>query len=261
MKTETPIPALAHTFTPVCVCIIYEAQSVGTAGVYLLLLLPLPVLLFLSVFSFSFSTFSRCNLNSFRWPVHVCSIMGQLFSSLWTMFSPHRPYKLLILGLNNAGKTSILYHLQLGHRITTQPTLGGNTEQLTITNPHTSHTISFTCWDLGGQEQLRESWRLYYEHTDAVLFVVDAADPARFPTAKRVLHRLLTEEPALKESILLVFANKQDVSAAASPAELMEVLELGKFKDRTWTLMGSSAATGESLREGMNWIAENLNGR
>lgn len=175
------------------------------------------------------------------------------------MFSPHRPYKLLILGLNNAGKTSILYHLQLGHTITTQPTLGGNTEQLTITNAQTGHSVNFTCWDLGGQEQLRSAWSLYYEQTDAVMFVVDAADSARFGAAKKALHSLLVDEPALKNAILLVMANKQDLDLASSPAELIEVLELGKFKDRTWTLMGCSAATGQSLREGMNWIAEKLN--
>lgn len=187
------------------------------------------------------------------------SNMGQIFSSLWGIFSPNRPYKLLILGLNNAGKTSILYHLQLGHTITTQPTLGGNTEQLTITNATTGHAISFTCWDLGGQEQLRSAWSLYYEQTDAVMFVLDAADPARFPAAKKVLHTLLTDEPALKDAVLLVMANKQDLESAASPAELIEVLELGKFKGRTWTLMGCSAATGAALREGMGWIAEKLN--
>lgn len=186
------------------------------------------------------------------------SKMGSFFSSIFSLFSANKSYKLLILGLNNAGKTSILYHLQLGHAITTQPTLGGNTETLTITHPQTNHSITFTCWDLGGQEQLRASWKLYYDHTDAVLFVVDAADTARFPKAKEVLHQLLHGEPSLQHSVLLVLANKQDVASAATPAELIEYLELGKLKDRTWTLMGCSAATGESLREAMNWIAENV---
>lgn len=184
--------------------------------------------------------------------------MGQLLSNIWSVFAPHRVYKLLILGLNNAGKTSILYHLQMGQVIATHPTIGGNTEQLTITNPSTQSTIDFTCWDLGGQEQLREAWQLYYQHTDAVMFVVDAAEHGRFAVAKKVLHRLLTEEPSLAHCPLLVMANKQDLEAAVSPAELMDVLELGKFKDRTWTLMGCSASTGQSLREGMGWIAENV---
>ncbi|KAG5507864.1 hypothetical protein JIQ42_07155 [Leishmania sp. Namibia] len=184
--------------------------------------------------------------------------MGQLFTSIWGMFKGSKSYKLLILGLNNAGKTSILYHLQLGHSIATQPTLGGNTETLTITHPHTNNTITFTCWDLGGQEQLRASWKLYYDHTDAILFVVDAADAVRFPMAKEVLHQLLHSEPSLQHSTLLVLANKQDVESAAAPAELIEYLELGKLKDRTWTLMGCSASTGESLREAMNWVAENV---
>ncbi|KAG5511631.1 hypothetical protein JKF63_07227 [Porcisia hertigi] len=184
--------------------------------------------------------------------------MGQLFASLWSMFTANRSYKLLILGLNNAGKTSILYHLQLGNFIVTQPTLGGNTETLTITRPQTNNNISFTCWDLGGQEQLRASWKLYYDHTDAVLFVVDASDTARFPKAKEVLHQLLHSEPALQHSTLLVLANKQDIESAVTPAELIEYMELGKLNDRTWTLMGCSASTGESLREALIWIAENV---
>lgn len=182
--------------------------------------------------------------------------MGGVLSSVWSLFNGNRPYKLLILGLNNAGKTSILYHLQLGHSITTQPTLGGNTEHLTITNK--ANQINFSCWDLGGQEQLRSYWRLYYDQTDAVIFVVDAVEHSRFPQAKEVLHQLLTEEPALQNAVLLVFANKQDLPEAASPADLVEVLGLGKFKHRTWTLMGCSATTGESLREGLVWISEKL---
>ncbi|ORC85452.1 ADP-ribosylation factor [Trypanosoma theileri] len=185
--------------------------------------------------------------------------MGSFFSSLWEFFSPSRPYKLLILGLNNAGKTSILYHLQLGHAISTQPTLGGNTEQLVITHgSNNNNTIQVNCWDLGGQEQLRDSWRLYYDHTDAVIFVVDAADPVRFQTAGKVLRGLLNDEPQLRQAVLLVLANKQDLPGAASPAELINALNLGAIKDRTWTLMGCSASTGDSLREAMAWVAQKV---
>ncbi|KAH9601299.1 Small GTPase superfamily [Trypanosoma melophagium] len=184
--------------------------------------------------------------------------MGSLFSSLWEFFSPTRPYKLLILGLNNAGKTSILYQLQLGHAISTQPTLGGNTEQLIITHGSNGNTIQVNCWDLGGQEQLRDSWRLYYDHTDAVIFVVDAADPLRLPTAGKVLRGLLNDEPQLRQAILLVLANKQDLQVAATPAEKIKALNLGAVKDRTWTSMGCSASTGESLREAMAWVAQKV---
>ncbi|RNF18620.1 ADP-ribosylation factor [Trypanosoma conorhini] len=184
--------------------------------------------------------------------------MGSLFSGLWSLFNPSRHYKLLILGLNNAGKTSILYYLQLGHAITTQPTLGGNAETLDVTHGANNKTIQITCWDLGGQEQLRDSWSLYYDQTDAVIFVVDAADAARFPTARKVLHGLLNEEPRLRQAVLLVLANKQDVPGAASPVELMEALGLAAVQDRTWTLMGCSAATGASLREAMAWVAQKV---
>ncbi|RNF06904.1 ADP-ribosylation factor [Trypanosoma rangeli] len=184
--------------------------------------------------------------------------MGSLFSSVWSLFNPSRHYKLLILGLSNAGKTSILYHLQLGHVITTQPTLGGNAETLNVSHGSSNNAVQITCWDLGGQAQLRDSWSLYYDHTDAVIFVVDAADAARFPTARNVLQGLLNEEPRLRRAVLLVLANKQDVPGAVSPVELIEALDLAAVQDRTWTLMGCSAATGESLREAMAWVAQKV---
>ncbi|CBH14316.1 ADP-ribosylation factor-like protein, putative [Trypanosoma equiperdum] len=187
--------------------------------------------------------------------------MGQLISGLWSVFNPNRHYKLLILGLNNAGKTSILYHLQLGHSIATQPTLGGNVEQLSISHGSNNNKIEVSCWDLGGQEQLRDSWRLYYDQTDAVIFVVDAADPSRFPAARSVLHKILANEPQLRQAVLLVLANKQDMEGAVSPADLIESLGLAAVNDRTWTLMGCSASKGDSLREAMSWIAQRIGDR
>ncbi|PBJ69280.1 ADP-ribosylation factor [Trypanosoma cruzi cruzi] len=184
--------------------------------------------------------------------------MGALFSSFWSLFVPSRNYKLVILGLNNAGKTSILYHLQLGHAITTQPTLGGNMEQLSVAHGPNNNTVQFTCWDLGGQEQLRDSWSLYYEQTDAVIFVVDAADVGRFAVARKVLQGLLNNEPCLRKAVLLVLANKQDLRGAVSPVEMIEALGLGAVRDHTWTLMGCSAATGASLREAMAWVAQKV---
>nr|CCC50461.1 putative ADP-ribosylation factor [Trypanosoma vivax Y486] len=132
-------------------------------------------------------------------------------------------------------------------------------EQLSISHGGSnSNKVDISCWDLGGQEQLRDSWRLYYEQTDAVIFVVDAADSARFPTARQVLQGLLKNEPELRKAVLLVLANKQDVKGAVSPAQLIEALDLGAVNDRTWTLMGCSASTGDSLREAMSWIVQKL---
>jgi len=115
----------------------------------------------------------------------------------------------LILGLDNAGKTTILYKLQneSDDEIQTIPTIGFNVETLQYKN------IKFQVWDLGGQTSIRPYWRCYYPNTDAIIFVVDSADKERLAIARQELHAMLEEEE-LKDSILLVFANKQDQQGA-----------------------------------------------
>lgn len=177
--------------------------------------------------------------------------MGSILSSLWSLWGGNRAYKLLVVGLNNAGKTSILYSLQLNRFITTQPTIGGNAEEIHFKN------LTFIAWDLGGQEQLREAWHLYYTATDAVIFVVDSAEPTRFTIAKKELHALIAHEE-LKNACILVLANKQDLQGAMPPEQIIDALGLTAFKDRRWTVMGCSAVTQHGLHEGMSWISAQL---
>lgn len=179
--------------------------------------------------------------------------MGSILSSLWSLWGGNRTFKLLVLGLNNAGKTSILYALQLHRFITTQPTIGGNAEEIQYKN------LTFLAWDLGGQEQLREAWPLYYSGTDAVIFVVDSAEPSRFATARRELHVLLSHE-SLKDACLLVFANKQDLQEAMPVADTIDALGLAAITTRRWTVVGCSAVTQRGLQEGMSWISQQLTG-
>jgi small GTP-binding protein len=177
--------------------------------------------------------------------------MGSLLSSLYGLWSGTRNYKLLIVGLNNAGKTSILYSLQLNKFISTQPTIGGNAEEIKFRN------LTFVAWDLGGQEQLREVWHMYYHATDAVIFVVDSAEPARFSVAHKELQQLLQHDE-LKDACVLVFANKQDLQGAMPPEKIIEALGLANFSDRKWTVQGCSAVTQQGLHDGMSWISAQL---
>jgi len=84
-----------------------------------------------------------------------------------------------MVGLDAAGKTTILYRLKLGEVVTTIPTLGFNVETVAYKN------ISFTVWDVGGQDRIRPLWRHYYDDTDGVIYVVDAADRNRVQIAKK----------------------------------------------------------------------------
>lgn len=179
--------------------------------------------------------------------------MGALWSRIRSAFGMvgNREVRVLVLGLDNAGKTSILYRLQLGTVVQTIPTVGFNLETVVYNN------ITFQVWDLGGQTGIRPYWRCYFAQTDAVIYVVDSTDKDRMGVAKHELFALL-EEDELKNSLLLVFANKQDMAGAASEAEVASALGVSSIHNRTWTIMKSSAVTGEGIGEGMDWLCERL---
>jgi ADP-ribosylation factor-like protein 1 len=173
--------------------------------------------------------------------------MGNFFSSVLQKLWGNKEVRILILGLDGAGKTTILYRLQIGEVVTTIPTIGFNVETVSYKN------IKFQVWDLGGQTSIRPYWRCYYANTDAVIYVIDSQDRDRISTSKEELMQMLEEEE-LKDSALLVFANKQDMEGAMSVTEVSEFLGLTQLKMRTWTIFKCSAKTGEGLTEGLDWL-------
>ena len=127
--------------------------------------------------------------------------MGNLASVLKRLLSK-KNIRILMLGLDAAGKTTILYKLKLGENVTTIPTIGFNVENVEYKN------ISFTVWDVGGQDKIRPLWRHYFRDTQGLVFVVDSSDRDRIKEARNELDRLMQDEE-LKDAVLLVFANKQ----------------------------------------------------
>lgn len=179
--------------------------------------------------------------------------MGQIVSNFTGIFSKlwgiDREIRILILGLDGAGKTTILYRLQMGEVVKTKPTIGFNVETLKYQN------LTLNIWDLGGQTSIRPYWRCYYANTAAVIFVVDSTDRERIETASKELHLMLREEELL-EATLLVFANKQDLPGAMTAAEVSQGLALTDLKDRLWSIVASSAIKGEGLSEGLDWLMD-----
>ena len=116
-------------------------------------------------------------------------------------------------GLDAAGKTTILYKLKLGEIVTTIPTIGFNVETVEYKN------ISFTVWDIGGQTKIRPLWQHYYENCDGIIYVVDSSDSLRMKEAREELEEVLGDD-RLRDSSLLVFANKQDMPGALNPTEV-----------------------------------------
>ncbi|KYR02675.1 ADP-ribosylation factor [Tieghemostelium lacteum] len=178
--------------------------------------------------------------------------MGNLLSNIYQLFDAKKHYRLLMIGLDNAGKTSILYRMKLGENITTLPTIGFNVETVSYKN-----NLDFTVWDVGGQNKIRVLWRHYYQNSSAIIFVLDSADRERISEAKDEIDGLLDED-SLRGAPLLILANKQDIPTALSIAEISEQLNLYTIKDRKWFIQSTSAINGQGIYEGFEFVSKTL---
>ena len=160
-----------------------------------------------------------------------------------------KEFRLLMLGLDAAGKTTILYKMKLGEIIYSIPMIGMGVETVKYKN------TTFTSWDVGGGDRSRPLRRHYYGGTQGLIFVVDSSDTERIEYAKEELQRLLNED-GLKDAALLIFANKQDLSGAMSSTEVAEKLDLATVNDREWYIQGTCAMTGGGLYEGLDWLSK-----
>merc|ERR1719486_127289 len=124
-----------------------------------------------------------------------------------------------MVGLDAAGKTTVLYKMKLGEVITTVPTIGFNVETVEYKN------ITFQVWDIGGQDRIRKLWRYYYSGCHGAIFVIDSSDRDRIEDAREELAKMLAEEE-MRETTLLVLANKQDLPNAMLPTDVAEKLGL-----------------------------------
>ena len=177
--------------------------------------------------------------------------MGFILSKILDFFSRSRNnFKIIILGIQNAGKTTILYRLSIGQLIKTTPTIGSNVEEISYNN------VKLQAWDLGGQESTRSVWNVYYVNTDAIIYVIDTHDE-NYDDSKAQFYKLL-ETDALKNAIILIYANKQDLPGAKNVSDIIQIYELDTIKDHIWHIQPCSAHTGEGLITGMKWLSDQL---
>lgn len=165
--------------------------------------------------------------------------------------APDRELRILLLGLDNAGKTTILKNLASEDIAHITPTQGFNIKSVQ------SEGFKLNVWDIGGQRKIRPYWRNYFENTDVLIYVIDSADRKRFEETGVELAELLVEEK-LCGIPLLVFANKQDLFNAAPQSELSEGLNLPTIRDRAWQIQACSAVSGEGLKDGLDWVCKNI---
>ncbi|XWS70915.1 hypothetical protein CRYUN_Cryun03dG0091500 [Craigia yunnanensis] len=200
--------------------------------------------------------------------------MGILITKMFSSLFGNKEARILVLGLDNAGKTTILYRLQMGEVVSTIPTIGFNVETVQYNN------IKFQVWDLvsyikdsteSGFDSFASSLYLYLsvrsissekpawwtDKYQAIIYVVDSSDTDRLVIAKEEFHALLEEEE-LRGAVVLIFANKQDLPGALDDAAVTEALELHKIKNRQWANFKTSAIKGKGLFEGLDWLSNTL---
>ncbi|MBA0843654.1 hypothetical protein Goarm_000823, partial [Gossypium armourianum] len=158
--------------------------------------------------------------------------MGLSFAKLFSRLFAKKEMRILMVGLDAAGF---------------------NVETVEYKN------ISFTVWDVGGQDKIRPLWRHYFQNTQGLIFVVDSNDRDRVVEARDELHRMLNEDE-LRDAVLLVFANKQDLPNAMNAAEITDKLGLHSLRQRHCHryIQSTCATSGEGLYEGLDWLSNNI---
>ncbi|XP_064923224.1 ADP-ribosylation factor-like protein 3 isoform X1 [Columba livia] len=155
--------------------------------------------------------------------------------------TPDQEVRILLLGLDNAGKTTLLKQLASEDISHITPTQGFNIKSVQ------SQGFKLNVWDIGGQRKIRPYWRNYFENTDILIYVIDSADRKRFEETGQELAELLDEEK-LSGVPVLIFANKQDLLTAAPASEIAEGLNLHTIRDRVWQIQSCSALSGEGVQ-------------
>merc|ERR1712187_214290 len=162
--------------------------------------------------------------------------------------------RILMLGLDHGGKTTILKKMSEEDISHIMPTQGFNIKSLV------QDGFKLNVWDIGGQKTIRPYWSNYFESSDALVYVIDSSDRRRLEESGGELRELLAEDK-LGGIPLLVFANKQDLLQATPADEISQALQLSGIGDRTWTIQACSAKEGNGLQEGMEWLVQQCNNK
>lgn len=163
--------------------------------------------------------------------------------------------RILILGLDNSGKTTFLKKINGEDTNEIAPTFGFNIKTLEYKG------WKLNCWDVGGQRSLRTYWRNYFERTDAVIWVVDSSDISRMDNdCRRELHTLINEE-CLHGVTLLILANKRDLDGSLNSTEIERLLQLNLIKKHHWKIFETSAYTGQNLLDALEWLCTDVSSR
>lgn len=170
--------------------------------------------------------------------------LSTLYDTLSSAFGEEDPSKIIMLGLDNAGKTTILYKLKLNEVVSSIPTLGFNVETVTPCKG-----VTFTVWDVGGQDRIRQLWKHYYSGTEGLVYVVDSSDTHRIAEAKEELFGILNSPEMPASCPIVVIANKRDMPNAMKPSAIIDAMDLRSLRNRKWHIQACCAPSGEGIYE------------
>jgi len=179
------------------------------------------------------------------------------FSKLLSVFDTKKKVKIIVVGLANSGKTTIINWIKpkkKGSVITeTTPTIGYSVENFNKKN------FNFTIFDMSGQDVYRDLWEKYYQDVQGIIFVLDSAQKTSFVVAKNELEMLLTHNDIKGRNIPVLFlANKMDIPGSAATKECVTALGLENITDRSWQINNTDAIQGLGIEEGLKWLMERL---
>lgn len=193
--------------------------------------------------------------------------MGVILSNLTSLLTKKTPRRVLMVGLDGAGKSTILYGFQNkkeGNLVETIiPTVGFNVENIKI------GTVTLNVWDIGGQQKIRTLWGFYADGLSGLIYVIDIDDSSRWEAAVEELRKLIEKDKfegtSAKKYPVLVFANKKDKLEPSSiegvRMKLNEALNPTRlFEGREWRVQVCSALDRamEDIYNGMEWISKEL---
>ncbi|CCE90264.1 Arf family GTPase ARL3 TDEL_0B01350 [Torulaspora delbrueckii] len=182
--------------------------------------------------------------------------MFHLAKGLYNNWNRKEVYSILILGLDNAGKTTFLETLKKNYSLHSKdldkiiPTVGQNVAQVPMSK---SCTLKF--WDVGGQENLRAMWPEYYPQCHGIIFVVDSTDRSRIGECNEVLQTVMMDEDVEGVPVLML-ANKQDRPDAMEVQDIKQIFNqmAERLSARDSRVLPLSALTGEGVREAAEWL-------
>lgn len=162
--------------------------------------------------------------------------------------------KLLFIGLDGAGKTSLLTFLEQGpNDAAPKPSVGFDTRDVKYKG------VNFSIYDVAGGQKVRDLWKHYYSEMDAVVWIVDSADAERFAESKAALQTALKDASMKRDCPILVVANKCDAPGSKSEDEIKAALDLDNLlKGRVWTIKKTNAKKGDGIYDGFKWLSTEI---